>query len=96
MNSLQDAIYNWLTIKAVAEARPDDTAAQETVEMFSDILLNDFKITDIEVTKGDIMYQVQYKDNGEQKNTRFPVELIDVMLEQIESEPEKYINYPEK
>ena len=26
MRSVQDALYNWLTIKTVAEARPDDSA----------------------------------------------------------------------
>ena len=30
MGSLQDAIYNWLTIKVVADARPNDLAAVET------------------------------------------------------------------
>ena len=38
MKSLQDAIYNWLTIKIVSDARPDDTAALETTQMFEQIL----------------------------------------------------------
>ncbi|MGQ0440713.1 YlaI family protein [Bacillus sp. B-TM1] len=29
MRSVQDALYNWLTIKTVAEARPDDSAAKK-------------------------------------------------------------------
>lgn len=35
MQSLQDTIYNWLTIKLVAESRPDDLAAQENDAIFS-------------------------------------------------------------
>lgn len=28
MKSLQDALYNWLTIRVVCDARPDDSAAR--------------------------------------------------------------------
>jgi hypothetical protein len=94
MKSLQDALYNWLTIKVVADARPDDEAAQETEVFFAEILKNDFQVTDIEVSKDEVMYLIKFQKGNEQKTARFPVELIDVMLEQINREPEKYINYP--
>ncbi|MED4988948.1 MULTISPECIES: hypothetical protein [Bacillaceae] len=93
MKSLQDALYNWLTIYVVAEARPDDIAAQETVAFFREILKHDFNITKVEVKKED-MYIVAYERDGEQKSARFPMELIEVMLRQIEEAPEKYRNYP--
>ena len=94
MKSLQDALYNWLTIKVVADARPDDEAAQDTESLFRNILKNDFSVANIEVTKDKSMYYVKYEKDREQKSARFPVELIDVMLEQINREPEKYVNYP--
>ncbi|ANB59285.1 hypothetical protein [Anoxybacteroides amylolyticum] len=94
MKSLQDALYNWLTIQVVADARPEDTAAQDTAAFFRAILQIDFHVTDINVVKEDLMYTIHYKKEGEWKTARFPVELIEVMLEQIEREPEKYINYP--
>ena len=94
MNSLQDAIYNWLTIKVVVDARPNDTAAQETYELFNNMLLNDHKLSNIIVKKDDIMYEVFYVKDGESKKARFPIELIDIMHDQIEKEPEKYNNYP--
>ncbi|MDF0725335.1 hypothetical protein PY093_01260 [Cytobacillus sp. S13-E01] len=94
MNSLQDAIYNWLTIKVVVDARPDDTAAQETYELFNNMLLNDHKLSNIIVKKDDVMYEVFYEKDGESKKARFPIELIDIMHDQIEKEPEKYNNYP--
>ena len=34
MNSVQDAVYNWLTIKVVCDERPEDLAAVETEKMF--------------------------------------------------------------
>ena len=45
MKSLQDALYNWLTIYVVAQARPDDMAAQETASFFYEILRHDFQIS---------------------------------------------------
>ncbi|WP_449539873.1 hypothetical protein [Ferdinandcohnia sp. Marseille-Q9671] len=93
MKSLQDAIYNWLTIKIVAEARPDDTAARDTFELFEDILVNEFKLKDISIQKDEVMYLVTYKIDGEVKSARFPTELIEVMHDQIQKNPERYQNY---
>ncbi|MEH7382375.1 hypothetical protein V7138_18080 [Bacillus sp. JJ1533] len=93
MKSLQDAIYNWLTIKVVAEARPDDKSAKETFDLFEDILVNEFKLKDIEIQKDDFMYLVKYKIDGESKSARFPIELIEVMHNQIQQHPERYQNY---
>jgi hypothetical protein len=93
MKSLQDAIYNWLTIKIVAEARPDDTAARDTFELFEDILVNEFKLKDISIQKDEVMYLVTYKIDGEVKSARFPTELIEVMYDQIQNNPERYQNY---
>ncbi|MBA4537923.1 hypothetical protein H1Z61_12470 [Bacillus aquiflavi] len=93
MKSLQDSLYNWLTIKVVSDARQDDIAAQETKKLFDEILYNDHGLVDIEVTSDEIMYYIHFKQKGEQKKMRFPRELIEVMLEQINAEPEKYRNY---
>ncbi|MCA1029916.1 hypothetical protein LCL95_02570 [Bacillus timonensis] len=94
MQSLQDALYNWLTIKVVAEARPDDQAAQETYELFTEILTEEHTIKEVNVSKDDVMYYVSYEKDNETKKARFPIELIDVMHDQMEQEPEKFQNYP--
>lgn len=95
MNSLQDALYNWLTIKVVIDERPDDTAAVDTEKMFYDILIEKHSLSNIEVTKDDVMYYVHFDHEGERKQQRFPRELIEIMLGQIMSHPERYRNYPE-
>jgi hypothetical protein len=94
MKSLQDVLYNWLTIKVVCDARPEDTAAQETLEHFDEILKSEYQVAQIEITKDDVMYYLSYEQDEEIKKTRFPRELIEIMLNQINKEPEKYINYP--
>ncbi|KON89245.1 hypothetical protein AF332_22160 [Sporosarcina globispora] len=94
MKSLQDSLYNWLTIKIVCDDRPDDTAAADTEKMFYDILMKEHKVAEIEVEKDDLMYYVQYTKDGERNKSRFPRELIEVMLNQIQNEPDKFVNYP--
>ena len=47
MKSVQDSLYNWLTIKVVSDARPEDIAATETEEMFLSILTEEHGITDL-------------------------------------------------
>lgn len=95
MNSLQDNLYNWLTIKIVSDERPNDTAAVETEKMFGEMLIQEHGLTNIVIEKDEVMYYVHFDQNGERKKSRFPRELIEVMLNQINSEPEKYVNYPE-
>ena len=95
MRSLQDTLYNWLTIKVVADARPDDTAAQDTLELFMSFLKEDHKVEILEVIKEDPMYYIIYStEDGDSKKVRFPIELIDVMIDQINNEPDKYNLYP--
>jgi hypothetical protein len=96
MKSLQDAIYNWLTIKIVSDARPDDTAAVETTQLFEQILAEEHNVESHEMKRDAIMYYVTVVQEGQSKEYRFPRDLIEVMLDQIRQEPDKYVNYPEK
>lgn len=96
MKSLQDNLYNWLTIKVVSTERPDDTAAADTVQMFEEMLIENHGLSNIQIEKDETMYYVHYDQDGERKKSRFPIELIDVMLNQINSDPDKYVNYPEE
>ncbi|PLR69600.1 hypothetical protein [Bacillus sp. UMB0893] len=93
MSSLQDSLYNWLSIKVVADARPDDTAAIDTFMLFDELLKENHALTDLTIHKDDGMYLVRYQIDGESKTSRFPVELIDSMIDQIQAEPEKYKNF---
>ncbi|MEH7251350.1 hypothetical protein V7111_04425 [Neobacillus niacini] len=94
MRSVQDALYNWLSIKVVCDARPEDTAASETLDLFNGIIKDEHHLTNIDVTTDEMMYYVSFTHEGEAKKTRFPRELIEVMLNQINQEPDKYCNFP--
>ena len=96
MKTMQDVLYNWLTIKIVSNARPDDTAAKETTEFFEDILLSQHEVSELEISKDETMYHVSYKQAGEAKKNRFPIILADLTLNQINENPERYENYPDE
>ena len=64
MNSVQDALYNWLTIKVVCDERPTDKAAVETESMFLAILEEDHKVSDITIEVDDVMYHISYVKEG--------------------------------
>ena len=93
MKSLQDALYNWLSIKVVHDARPDDHAAKETVHTFYQILEKDYQINSIQVEAQEELYYVHYDQNGTQGKYRFPRELIDCILDSINVNPERYKNF---
>lgn len=94
MNSIQDAIYNWLTIKVVKDHRPEDTAANETVVWFEHTLQEKFNLTEYHYRKSDGWYIVSYKVEGAMNEFRFPEDMVEVMLNQILQNPEHYRNYP--
>jgi hypothetical protein len=85
--NLQDAIYNWLSIKQVADARPDDEAAKDTYGFFNEILHEDHAIEKKEILKDNVWYIVHVWVSGEKRKFQYPVEMIDALLRSIESEP---------
>ena len=96
MKSLQDTIYNWLTIKVVCNERPDDRAAVDTEKMFWGMLTDDHGLKNITIETDEVMYYVHYDHDGERKKSRYPRELIEIMLNQINASPDKYENYPDE
>lgn len=93
MMSLQDTLYNWLTIKVVVDERPFDTAAAETEQMFSDMLKLEHQVEGIDIQTDAVMYYLHYRQNGENKTSKYPRELIEIMLKQISEAPDRYQNY---
>ncbi|MBD1380938.1 hypothetical protein [Metabacillus arenae] len=96
MRSLQDALYNWLSIQVVADSRPDDLAAAETAQLFQDILKEEHDVVVKEIMRDEVMYTIHFLKKGAEQQYQFPVDLIDVMIDQMKEEPEKFKNYNEK
>lgn len=86
--NLQNALFNWLQIKTVAEGRPDDQAARKTADFFEEILREDHKLTKFEVVSVDAtMYYVNYEREGVVKKQMFDREQVEQLLHDINSEP---------
>ncbi|WP_408010840.1 hypothetical protein ACJROX_11175 [Pseudalkalibacillus sp. A8] len=85
--NLQDALYNWLTIKKVSDEREEDQAAKDTLDFFAEILRDDHQVADLKTVKKPPFYYIHYNIDGKEYKKQFPIELIDALYESIESEP---------
>ncbi|KIL41726.1 hypothetical protein SD70_04975 [Gordoniibacillus kamchatkensis] len=85
---LQDALFNLLQIRLVAEARPDDNAARETLDFFGQILREDHHLSHVEVAAVDeTMIHVKYTADGKTKTELFDREHAERLLADIEANP---------
>ncbi len=86
--NLQDAMFNWLQMHIVSEARPEDRAARDTLDFFATILREDHNLGRFEITAVDeenIIVQYELED-GEQTKA-FDRELCEKLLADINSNP---------
>ncbi|WP_139997851.1 hypothetical protein [Paenibacillus paridis] len=84
----EDALFNWLQIKVVSNARLDDQAAQETLSFFEQILSEDHGLSDYSIIRtDDTMIHVKYTKEGRSKLQLYPRELGEQLLTDIESNP---------
>lgn len=85
--TLDDAVFNWLQIKYVAEERSEDHAAQETYQFFTEILKEDHKLENIQVKEEEGMFLIQFIHEDKEREKSFPVKFVQQLLNDIESEP---------
>ncbi|OGX68423.1 MAG: hypothetical protein A2189_04045 [Paenibacillus sp. RIFOXYA1_FULL_44_5] len=89
---LQDTLFNWLQMKIVSEARPEDQAAKDTMDFFAEILLEDHKISAIPLIEmDDRMVHLYFSIEGQDKEEVFFRESVEQLLTDINSNP-KYNN----
>ncbi|MCZ8511202.1 hypothetical protein O9H85_01855 [Paenibacillus filicis] len=85
--NLRDALFNWLQIRIVAEARPDDLAAAETRDFFEVILREDHRLKEFQATNDETMYRIRYVLEGTPKLQMFDRESAEQLLSDINSNP---------
>lgn len=86
--NLHDALLYWLQMKVVATQREGDRAAQETLSFFEVVLTEDHSLSNVHIsTVDDDMYYVEYEQEGDVKSQRFPRELVEKLLDDINSNP---------
>ncbi len=87
---LNDAIFNWLQMKIVYEARLQDQAAKDTLDFFAEILHDDHHIDQIEVhLENESHYVVTYLQKEQTKPVKHQIdrEAVEKLLEDINSNP---------
>lgn len=85
---LQDALFNWLQMHIVAEARPDDRAAADTLDFFAVLLREDHAVTGMQIEGEDaIKVIIAYEQEGVSRSMSFDREAAEKLLEDINSNP---------
>lgn len=85
---LRTALFNWVQIKLVAEARPDDEAAQETNRFFEEILVEDHGVTSMKIEVSvDELVHVHFTAVDKPMSMKFDRELSEQLLQDINANP---------
>lgn len=84
---VEDVFFNWLQMKIVSDARPEDRAAEDTKDFFEEILREDHAVTSWGTTSDDTRIYIAYEQNGGSKKLFFDKELAGQLLTDINSNP---------
>lgn len=86
--NMQDALFNWLQIRLVADARPDDRAAADTESFFAEMLRDDHKLSDFRIVRvDDDAIHIEYKIGEDMRTARYDKELAEQLLHDINANP---------
>ncbi|WP_374018576.1 hypothetical protein ABU162_01935 [Paenibacillus thiaminolyticus] len=89
MMKLPVALFNWLQIKIVTDARPEDGAAKETIAFFEDILREDHRLGSVAAQwdEAEDSYVVTYEQDGATHSERFDRDEAERLWKDIEANP---------
>lgn len=96
--SLMDALFYWLQMKWVSEARPDDEAAKETLHFFAQILSEDHELASFDVSSVDAgKVHVQYTTrDGASRTVWFDRESVDQLNRDMFGLPDDSSDLPDE
>lgn len=84
---LEDAFFNWLQMKIVSEARPDDRAAEDTRLFFEEILREDHAVSSIQTGEDGERIVITYRKDEQNHRLLFDKEHAGQLLADINSNP---------
>ncbi|MED1802466.1 hypothetical protein [Brevibacillus porteri] len=88
----EDALFNWLQIQVVAEARPEDHSALDTAAFFLQLLQEDHQMSDIGYRQEGSWYVLFGNAESQALEVRYPAESVEALLAAIEGEPKYNCN----
>lgn len=88
----EDALFNWLQIQVVADARPDDQSALDTAAFFLQLLQEDHMISELGYRQEGSWYVLFGTADNQAIETRYPAESVESLLAAIEGEPKYNCN----
>lgn len=84
---LEEALFNWLQIQIVADARPHDRSAQETASFFRQILLEDHQVRELTYQRQQDWYVLTGQADEGNWERRYPAETAEALLTALQSDP---------
>lgn len=84
---MADALFYWLQMKVIWDARPTDRSAEETALFFAEILSEDHNVTEMEVASDEATYTVTFSVDGKKDKKTFDRNAVEQLLRSIEAEP---------
>ncbi|MFC8686677.1 hypothetical protein [Brevibacillus porteri] len=88
----EDALFNWLQIQVVADARPEDRSALDTAAFFLQLLKEDHQMSDIGYRQEGNWYVLFGNAESQALEVRYPAESVEALLAAIEGEPKYNCN----
>lgn len=79
MRSLQDTVYNYMTIKVLLDQNPEDHAAIETCAFFAEMMRENYSAHFVSYEVVDEEYIVMIKVEENERKFTFPSDMIDYM-----------------
>ncbi|SDW07039.1 hypothetical protein SAMN05444487_101235 [Marininema mesophilum] len=84
---LEEALFNWLQIRLVWNARPKDRSAEETVRFFQQMLQEDHGVKELSIAVEANKYWVSWQKDGDEESRPYGREQAESLLRSIETEP---------
>lgn len=85
-----DSLSNWLQLKIVSEARPEDEAAKVSFEHVADILRDVHGVQVVDVKKEGMKYIISYLHEEKQQEHQVFADVAETLLQFINQNPERY------
>jgi hypothetical protein len=90
---LRQALFHWLQMQIVCEARPRDRAAKETTLFFAEVLREDHQVTQLAQKWEQDQYVILFRRAEEEQMQTFSRATVEQLLQDILAEPKYQLSF---
>jgi hypothetical protein len=90
---LRHALFHWLQMQIVCEARPKDRSAKETMLFFEEALREDHQVTQLQKKGEQEQYVIRFRKADEEQTQTFSRTTAEQLLQDILAEPKYQLSF---